>query len=120
MQTEKAITLTILMPCLNEARTVGRCISKAQIYLARQDFRGEIVVADNGSSDGSIEIAKSLGARVVAVQERGYGNALLAGIKAVHGEFVIMGDSDDSYDFESLGAFIDKLQSGYHLVIGNR
>ena len=120
MQTEKAITLTILMPCLNEARTIGTCISKAQIYLARQDFRGEIVVADNGSSDGSIEIAKSLGARVVAVQERGYGNALLAGIKAAHGEFVIMGDSDDSYDFESLDAFIDKLQSGYHLVIGNR
>ena len=120
MQTEKATTLTVLMPCLNEARTIGACISKAQAYLARQNFQGEIIVADNGSTDGSIEIAKSLGARVVTVQERGYGNALLAGIKAAHGKFVIMGDSDASYDFSSLDAFIIKLRSGYDLVIGNR
>jgi len=108
------------MPCLNEATTLGRCISKAQAYLARQNFLGEIIVADNGSTDGSIEIAKSLGASVVIVPQRGYGNALQAGIKAAHGKFVIMGDSDDSYDFGSLEAFVDKLQAGYDLVLGNR
>jgi glycosyltransferase involved in cell wall biosynthesis len=120
MPIEKVITLSILMPCLNEARTLGTCISKAQAYLARQNFLGEIIVADNGSTDGSIEIAKSLGARVVAVPERGYGKALQMGIKAAHGKFVIMGDADDSYDFESLEAFIEKLQAGYDLVVGNR
>ena len=93
MSIEKVITLSILMPCLNEARTLGTCISKAQAYLARQNFLGEIIVADNGSIDGSMEIAKSLGARVVAVPERGYGKALQMGIKAAHGKFVIMGDT---------------------------
>jgi glycosyltransferase involved in cell wall biosynthesis len=111
MSIEKVITLSILMPCLNEARTLGTCISKAQAYLARQNFLGEIIVADNGSIDGSMEIAKSLGARVVAVPERGYGKALQMGIKAAHGKFVIMGDADDSYDFGSLEAFI-KAQAG--------
>ena len=120
MQTEKVITLSILMPCLNEARTLRTCILKAQSYLARQNFLGEIIVADNGSTDGSIEIAESLGARVVAVPQRGYGNALQMGIKAAHGEFVIIGDSDDSYDFGSLEAFVEKLQAGYDLVLGNR
>lgn len=120
MQTEKVITLSILMPCLNEARTLCTCILKAQSYLARQNFLGEIIVADNGSTDGSIEIAESLGARVVAVPQRGYGNALQMGIKAAHGEFVIIGDSDDSYDFGSLEAFVEKLQAGYDLVLGNR
>jgi glycosyltransferase involved in cell wall biosynthesis len=120
MPIEEAITLSILMPCLNEARTLGTCISKAQAYLARQSFLGEIIVADNGSTDGSIEIAESLGARVVAVPQRGYGHALQMGIKAAHGKFVIMGDSDDSYDFGSLEAFIEKLQAGYDLVLGNR
>jgi len=108
------------MPCLNEAKTLGACISKAQGYLARQNFLSEIVVADNGSTDGSIEIAQSLGARVVAVQQRGYGNALLAGIKSAHGKFVIMGDSDASYDFGSLDDVVEKLETGYDLVIGNR
>ena len=117
---EREITLSILMPCLNEATTLGRCILKAQAYLARQNFLGEIIVADNGSTDGSIEIAKSLGAHVVNVPQRGYGNALQAGIKAAHGSFVIMGDSDDSYDFGSLEAFVEKLRSGYDLVLGNR
>src|SRR6516164_3518799 len=106
---EKEITLSILMPCLNEATTLGRCISKAKAYLARQNFLGEIIVADNGSTDGSIEIAKSLGASVVMVPQRGYGNALQAGIKAARGKFVIMGDSDDSYDFDSLEPFVEKL-----------
>src|SRR5262249_46321331 len=99
---EREITLSILMPCLNEATTLGKCILKAQAYLARQNVLGEIIVADNGSTDGSVEIAKSLGANVVNVPQRGYGNALQAGIKAAHGSFVIMGDSDDSYDFGSL------------------
>src|SRR6516165_11340279 len=108
------------MPCLNEAPTLGSCISKARAYLARQSFQGEIIVADNGSTDGSQQIAKSLGARVINVPERGYGNALKIGIKAARGTFVIMGDSDDSYNFESLDAIIEKLQAGYDLVLGNR
>jgi glycosyltransferase involved in cell wall biosynthesis len=120
MPIEREITLSILMPCLNEARTLGTCISKAQAYLARQNFLGEIIVVDNGSTDGSIEIAESLGASVVTVLQRGYGNALQTGIKAAHGKFVIMGDSDDSYDFGSLEAFVEKLQAGYDLVLGNR
>jgi len=120
MLIEKEIMLSILMPCLNEARTLGTCIAKARAYLARQNFLGEIIVADNGSIDRSIEIAKSLGARVVAVPQRGYGNALQAAIKAAHGKFVIMGDADDSYDFGSLEAFVEKLEAGYDLVLGNR
>jgi glycosyltransferase involved in cell wall biosynthesis len=120
MPIEKEIALSILMPCLNEARTIGACISKARTYLERQKFLGEVIVADNGSTDGSIEIAESLGARVVAVPQRGYGNALQAGIKAARGKFVIMGDSDDSYDFGSLDAFVEKLRAGYDLVLGNR
>ena len=116
----KKITLSILMPCLNEARTLGTCIAKAKRYLSRQNFAGEVVVADNGSTDGSQEIAESLGARVVPVCERGYGNALMAGIKSARGKYVIMGDSDDSYDFESLESFVEQLEAGYDLVCGNR
>jgi glycosyltransferase involved in cell wall biosynthesis len=96
---KREITLSILMPCLNEATTLPACIAKARRYLDRQSFRGEIIVADNGSTDGSPEIAESLGARVIAISQRGYGNASRAGIKAARGQFVIMGDSDDSYDF---------------------
>jgi glycosyltransferase involved in cell wall biosynthesis len=114
------ITLSILMPCLNEASTLGTCIAKATRYLSRQSFAGEIVVADNGSTDGSQKIAEALGARVVSVSERGYGNALKAGIDAARGKYVIMGDSDDSYDFESLEGFIERLEAGYDLVCGNR
>jgi glycosyltransferase involved in cell wall biosynthesis len=114
------ITLSILMPCLNEATTLGTCIAKATRYLSRQSFAGEIVVADNGSTDGSQKIAEALGARVVSVSERGYGNALKAGIDAARGKYVIMGDSDDSYDFESLEGFIERLEAGYDLVCGNR
>ena len=108
------------MPCLNEAKTLRQCIGKARAFLVRSGIDGEILVADNGSSDGSPEIARASGARVVHVASRGYGNALLAGIRASRGRFVIMGDSDDSYDFSALDGFIAKLRDGYELVMGNR
>jgi glycosyltransferase involved in cell wall biosynthesis len=114
------LELTILMPCLNEAETLGTCVRKAMDYLARSGIAGEVLVADNGSTDGSQAIAESLGARVVAVPERGYGAALIAGIAAARGRFVIMGDSDDSYDFTALDPFVAKLREGYELVMGNR
>jgi glycosyltransferase involved in cell wall biosynthesis len=114
------VELSILMPCLNEGRTLGTCIVKAKSYLARKNFLGEIIVADNGSIDGSQQIAESLGARVVTTPERGYGNALKAGIEAARGKFVIMGDSDDSYDFLLLDDFVERLEAGYDLVVGNR
>jgi glycosyltransferase involved in cell wall biosynthesis len=120
MTINEEITLTILMPCLNEARTLPVCIAKARSYIARQSFRSEIVIVDNGSNDGSREIADSLGARVIAVPQRGYGNALRKGIEGARGKFVIMGDSDGSYDFGSLDAFVEKLEAGYDLVVGNR
>lgn len=120
MTIDREITLTILMPCLNEARTLPICIAKAQSYLAQQPFHGEIVVADNGSTDGSRELAELLGARVIPVAQRGYGNALRAGIKGAQGKLVIMGDSDASYDFASLDSFVAALATGYDLVIGNR
>jgi len=112
--------LSIVMPCLNEAKTVGTCVTKAFAWLQRHDVRGEVIVADNGSTDGSRAIAAGLGARVVPVASRGYGNALQAGIEAARGEFVIMGDSDDSYDFSALEGFVEKLRAGYDLVLGNR
>jgi glycosyltransferase involved in cell wall biosynthesis len=112
--------VSIVMPCLNEARTVGICVAKAVDYLRRHDIDGEVIVADNGSTDGSRAKAVSHGARVVPVAARGYGNALKAGIAAAHGTFVIIGDSDDSYDFSALEAFIEKLRDGYDLVLGNR
>ena len=112
--------LSIVMPCLNEAKTVGTCVTKAFAWLKRHDIHGEVIVADNGSTDGSRAIAASLGARVVPVASRGYGNALRAGIEAAHGEFVIMGDSDDSYDFSALEGFVGQLRAGYDLVLGNR
>ena len=115
-----SLELTILMPCLNEAETLGTCVSKAMEYLARSGVRGEVLVADNGSTDGSQAIAESLGARVVAVAERGYGAALISGIRSARGRFVIMGDSDDSYDFTSLDPFVEKLREGFALVMGNR
>jgi glycosyltransferase involved in cell wall biosynthesis len=114
------LELTILMPCLNEAETLAACIGKARAFLDRTGIAGEILIADNGSTDGSQAIAEGLGARVVAVPERGYGAALGGGIQAARGRFVIMGDADDSYDFSRLDAFIEQLRAGADLVMGNR
>jgi glycosyltransferase involved in cell wall biosynthesis len=108
------------MPCLNEARTLATCIKKAQLFLKEHGVSGEVIVADNGSTDGSIEIADSLNARIVRTTTRGYGAALAAGINAAKGKYVIMGDSDQSYDFSALFPFIEKLREGYDLVMGNR
>jgi glycosyltransferase involved in cell wall biosynthesis len=112
--------LSIVMPCLNEARTLATCIKKAQLFLKEHGVSGEVILADNGSTDGSIEIADSLKARIVRVTTRGYGVALAAGINAAKGKYVIMGDSDQSYDFSALFPFIEKLREGYDLVMGNR
>ena len=114
------VEVSIVMPCLNEADTLATCIAKAQRALAEHGIRGEIVVADNGSTDGSRTIAASLNARVVAVDAKGYGNALMGGIAAARGKFVVMGDADDSYDFLELHKFVAKLREGYELVQGCR
>jgi glycosyltransferase involved in cell wall biosynthesis len=112
--------LSVVMPCLNERETLGACIRKAQAFFARSNVNGEVVIADNGSVDGSQQIATDCGARVIHVPEKGYGSALQAGIAASRGRYVVMGDSDDSYDFSSLDAILEKLRSGYDLVMGNR
>ena len=114
------LDLTILMPCLNEAETLERCILKAKKSLADLGLKGEVLIADNGSTDGSIELSERSGARVVRVAQKGYGNALRYGIEAAHGRWVIMGDADDSYDFSKIGPFIEKLRDGYDLVMGCR
>lgn len=114
------LELTILMPCLNEAETLALCIAEAQAFLARSGIAGEILIADNGSTDGSQAIAEGLGARVVPIAERGYGAALRGGIAAAQGRFVIMGDSDNSYDFANLDGFVAALRGGADLVMGNR
>jgi glycosyltransferase involved in cell wall biosynthesis len=114
------LELTILMPCLNEAETLAVCIGKARGFLQRTGIAGEVVIADNGSSDGSQEVAEREGARVVPVSLRGYGAALAAGIEAARGRYVIMGDADDSYDFANLDAFVAALREGNQLVMGNR
>jgi len=112
--------LTILMPCLNEAETIEVCVRKAMGYLAKSGVSGEVLIADNGSTDGSQAMAEALGARVVAVPEKGYGAALIGGIAAARGKFIIMGDADDSYDFENLDGMIEHLRGGADLVMGNR
>ena len=112
--------LTILMPCLNEARTVANCVSQARGYLDRAGVQGEVVVADNGSTDGSQRLAEAAGARVVHIPQRGYGAALRGGIEASQGRFIIMGDADESYDFSNLDGFLAKLRDGAALVMGNR
>lgn len=117
---ELDVELTILMPCLDEAETLAVCIKKAQSFIKQHNIDGEVVIADNGSTDGSIEIAESLGARVVHVPIRGYGAALQKGIEEAKGEYVIMGDSDDSYDFSDLMPYVEQLRAGYDLVMGNR
>jgi hypothetical protein len=118
--TAAPLELTILMPCLNEAETISTCVGKAQSFLARAGIAGEVLIADNGSSDDSVALAQRDGARVIAVAERGYGAALRAGFAAARGRFVVMGDADDSYDFSGLDPFIAKLRDGCDLVIGNR
>src|SRR5437867_1392062 len=112
--------LSIVMPCLNEGRTLAACIRKAQLFLKEHGIAGEVIVADNGSIDGSIEIAQNLKARVVTMSTPGYGAALAAGIEAARGKYVIMGDSDESYDFSALSLFVEKLRADYDLVMGNR
>ena len=114
------IELTILMPCLNEAETLEVCINKAKTFLKNSGVVGEVLIADNGSTDGSVEIAKKCGARVEHVPVKGYGAALIGGCKAAKGKYVIMGDADDSYDFLKLMPFVEKLREGYELVMGNR
>ncbi|MDR0927453.1 MAG: glycosyltransferase family 2 protein, partial [Ignavibacteria bacterium] len=114
------IELTVLMPCLNEADTLAICIQKANESLRKNNIIGEVLIADNGSTDGSQEIARANGAVVVDVTEKGYGSALQGGIVAAKGKFIIMGDADDSYDFSNLMPFVEKLREGYELVMGNR
>ena len=115
-----AIEVSIVMPCLNEAETLEACIRKAKLAIARYHLDAEIIVADNGSRDQSVMIATALGARVVNATQRGYGAAIRAGVEAAHGRYVIIGDADDSYDFGSIGPFIERLRAGADLVMGNR
>ena len=118
--TAQPVELSIVMPCLNEAETLAVCIRKARGFLSRSGVSGEVVVADNGSTDGSQEIAVREGARVVDVADKGYGSALRGGITAAHGRFIVMGDADDSYDFASLEQFVEHLRAGADVVMGNR
>jgi glycosyltransferase involved in cell wall biosynthesis len=120
VETANAIEVSIIMPCLNEAETLAVCIKKAQRFIAENELAGEVIIADNGSNDGSQEIARRLNARVVNVPAKGYGSALKGGIEAAKGKYIIMGDADDSYDFSNLNPFIKKLRNGYDLVMGNR
>ena len=112
--------LSIVMPCLNEEETLAKCIEHARAGIERSGLRGEIIVADNGSTDRSAEIARQLGARIVPVAEKGYGSALRGGIEAAAGKWIIMGDADDSYDFRAIGGFLSKLKEGCDLVMGCR
>lgn len=118
MQLKKG--LSIVMPCLNEEKTLGICIQKAFKSLNAMNLDGEVIIADNGSTDNSIAIAKNAGARVVNIDNKGYGSALRGGIAAAEYEYVVMGDADDSYDFLALNEFVSKLDEGYELVMGNR
>jgi glycosyltransferase involved in cell wall biosynthesis len=115
-----AACVTVVMPCLNEERTVGRCVAKALAAMRRAGITGEVVVADNGSSDGSIAAAEASGARVVVEIDRGYGAALRRGFLEARGEYVVMGDCDESYDFDDVARFVERLRGGADLVIGNR
>src|SRR5580692_4958737 len=116
----ESVELTILIPCLNEAETIAVVVKKAMGFLQRANIRGEVVVADNGSTDGSQALARSCGARIIDIPTRGYGAALQGGIRGAHGKFIIMGDADDSYDFTALDPFVEQLRAGFDLVMGNR
>jgi glycosyltransferase involved in cell wall biosynthesis len=120
LQVGEDIELSVVMPCLNERATVGTCVKKALGAMEQHGIRGEVIVADNGSTDGSQQIATESGARVVPIEARGYGSALRGGIAAARGRFVLMGDADDSYDFTQAHLFVNKLREGYDLVMGNR
>jgi glycosyltransferase involved in cell wall biosynthesis len=115
-----SMELTIVMPCLNEAETLEKCIRKARSFLDRSGIAGEVVIGDNGSTDGSIEIARRCGARVVDIPIRGYGAALYGAIAVSNGKYCVMGDSDDSYDFSNLDLFVKELRAGADVVMGNR
>ena len=115
-----SVEVTVLMPCLNEAESVGACIVKAYRFLAAAGISGEVLIADNGSTDGSRQIAEKFGARVVSIANTGYGAALNGGIEVARGRYVIMGDADDSYDFSALMPFVERLRSGVDIVMGNR
>jgi glycosyltransferase involved in cell wall biosynthesis len=117
---ERGVEVSIVMPCLNEAETVGSCVERARRALAEHQIAGEVIVADNGSTDDSRTIAARLGARVVTIEEKGYGHALMGGIAAARGQYIIMGDSDASYDFGEIPKFVDKLREGFDLVQGCR
>lgn len=117
---EEAVELSVVLPCLNEADTLAACIARAQAALRENGITGEVIIADNGSRDGSVAIAADLGARVVAVQARGYGSALMGGIAAARGRYVLIGDADSSYDFGEIPRFLEKLRAGYDLVQGCR
>ena len=117
---ERGLELSVVMPCLNESDTLGICLEKAFRAIGEEGLAAEVIVADNGSTDRSIEIAEAAGARVVPVAEKGYGNALMGGIEAARGKYVIMGDADDSYDFLEIAKFVEKLRAGYDLVQGCR
>ncbi|NLD19544.1 MAG: glycosyltransferase family 2 protein [Clostridiales bacterium] len=114
------VELTILMPCLNEEKTLGSCIDEAMAYLDKAGCRGEVLIADNGSSDNSLSVARQHGARIAVCHEKGYGNALRFGLKKAYGRYVIFGDCDMSYDFFHIEEMHHRLKSGYDLVIGNR
>jgi glycosyltransferase involved in cell wall biosynthesis len=120
MSAQPSVDLSIVMPCLNEAETLAVCIEKALKGLQSAGISGEVIVADNGSTDGSVGIAEKNGARVVHVTAKGYGNAIRGGIEAAHGRWIIMGDADDSYDFREAGRFMEKLREGHDLVMGCR
>jgi Glycosyl transferase family 2 len=114
------VDVSVVIPCLNEANSIGICVGKAIQAFRAAGLRGEVVVADNGSTDGSVEIVEKLGANVVRVEQRGYGSALRAGIAAARGSFIIMGDADDSYDFSDVPRFVEMWRQGYDVVMGNR
>jgi glycosyltransferase involved in cell wall biosynthesis len=119
-ETTGTIELSIVLPCLNEASTVGICVSKAVGFLEKNKIKGEVIVADNGSADDSVKIARTCGATIIHVNEKGYGHALRGGFSSSQGKFIIMADADDSYELDNLMPFVEKLRTGYDLVMGNR